>query len=324
MQPGTSHPFAAAEAGQDVPRQASFSGIVPGAGQGFPPPRPALATLHPATTSSSDQLVQDGHFSGVNLPALKPFSLNGMFFHVMLSYRVATEGLDGNGLVQNIYTKLHELSTQDHDLFLPLSAIGRWPHFSRKPQQIRAPQQVKCFWDNACLLDGQPWLEGFVMGLSHSIVIVLLVSCDAFNNGSIGGLLTLGEQDRVDNVLLEFILALALLQIEDSSVRALIPVMVGSLRLPEDNFSRFPFEVLSRLPDKPSLATNAKACFILRQLGAPAKVVEEVRELTVKGAVNWVLRHQGMDMSAHATRQVALDSCARRVLQVKPFAVCGH
>ena len=32
---------------------------------------------------------------GIKLPTLKPFSLHGMFFHAMLSYRVATEGADG-------------------------------------------------------------------------------------------------------------------------------------------------------------------------------------------------------------------------------------
>ena len=38
--------------------------------------------------------------------------------------------------------------------------------------------QVKVFWDKECLLDGQSWLQGFVLGLSHSMVIVPLLSAN--------------------------------------------------------------------------------------------------------------------------------------------------
>jgi len=58
------------------------------------------------------------------------------------------------------------------------------------------------YLDELCLLDGQLWQEGFIKGLSISIVAVPIVSWSANDEGSVGKLCRMSkEKDYVDNVL---------------------------------------------------------------------------------------------------------------------------
>ena len=84
------------------------------------------------------------------------------------------------------------------------------------------------FLDLKCLQDGEPWQQGFIQGLSCTLVLVPLVTWVQGDFGSIGQMASLDPangKDWVDNVLLEYELALAMLEAEDSLLSAIFPVM---------------------------------------------------------------------------------------------------
>ncbi|KAJ1481720.1 hypothetical protein T484DRAFT_1898899 [Baffinella frigidus] len=97
----------------------------------------------------------------------------------------------------------------------------------------------------------------------------------------------------VDNVLLQLILALELLNIEDTSVQAILPVFVGEIL--DDKFQPFLFGVIDELPDFPSVATNARAAMIMRQLGLPEQVIEKMQARSVRSIVSRVTHMQGVN-----------------------------
>ena len=88
---------------------------------------------------------------------------------------------------------------------------GIWPRSARRPEPFR-PEEAKVFLDLDCLHDGQNWLAGFVQGLVASMAFVPILSWTEDDQGSLGELSKIGVDgfDRVDNVLLEMVLATAL------------------------------------------------------------------------------------------------------------------
>jgi hypothetical protein len=106
------------------------------------------------------------------------FDLHGELFHVFISYRVKTEGRkEGNGFASKLYKQLHMLSNGDDELNIPPMGCGRYPRFAMEPPAgiARKHHVVKVFLDEYCLTNGDKWMEGFVKGLSVSMVAVLLV-----------------------------------------------------------------------------------------------------------------------------------------------------
>jgi len=58
------------------------------------------------------------------------------------------------------------------------------------------------YLDELCLQDGQRWQEGFMKGLSVSLVVVTILSWSPDDGGSLGKLCRMSEDnDYVDNVL---------------------------------------------------------------------------------------------------------------------------
>ncbi len=136
----------------------------------------------------------------------------------------------------------------------------------------------------------------FTQGVNASIVFVPLLSWNDEDRGSLGDLSKLTPQeDRVDNVLLELIVALALRNEERSAVRAIFPVLIGP---PEPGgFGPFPFHKLSRLSNSPSEKTNRLATTILTRLGASQEKIDDMNQRSVKKTVELILRNQGMQAS---------------------------
>ncbi|KAJ1489831.1 hypothetical protein T484DRAFT_1778889 [Baffinella frigidus] len=284
-----------------------------------------LAEPAPRRTSSVE--VRHPEVSGetpeLDLPALKTFSLRGMLLHLMLSYRVATEGVGkGNGIVKDLYDELLRLSVEGSpELHLPGSALGKFPYFLKQPSLLNPEKQagqVKVFWDKKCLLDAKSWLEGFVLGLSHSMVIVPLLSANG-TTGSIGGMIGLKDNDYVDNVLLELILALELLNIGHTSVQAILPVLIGEFD--GTKFKEFDFKIIDQLPDVPSQATNARAGYIMKQLGLPEDAIESMKLRSVKSVVFRITQMQGVSLSESASRGEAVTASATRVLETVVKAI---
>ena len=104
-----------------------------------------------------------------------------------------------------------------------------------------------------------------------------------------------GDSDREDNVLLEFILALALKSYSQGSVQAIYPLLVGERRQ-DGSYADFPFAQLALLPTRPSV-TNVRAAKIMNMLGLPPAVIEEMRDLSVRDIVYALLRSQGCKLS---------------------------
>jgi hypothetical protein len=107
-----------------------------------------------------------------------PFNLCGELFHVFISYRVNTEGADGNSFASKLYHQLQMQSNGDDEFNIPAAGIGKYPRFARElpPGIANKPNVAKVYLDTECLQDGQEWMVGFVRGLALSIVAVLLVS----------------------------------------------------------------------------------------------------------------------------------------------------
>ena len=71
----------------------------------------------------------------------------------------------------------------------------------------------KLFLDTKSLRDGEDWEVGFVRGLLSSLMMVPLVSWHEGDEGSVAQMVAFSEvNDYQDNVLLEWELALALLE----------------------------------------------------------------------------------------------------------------
>ncbi|KAK3269259.1 hypothetical protein CYMTET_22292, partial [Cymbomonas tetramitiformis] len=117
-------------------------------------------------------------------------------FHVFLSYRVRTEAW----FVELLYEALR-----------------------KRRVEAGAGLHTQVFWDKMCLQNGQPWEEGFMIGLTSSVVVVPVISL-----GSTKPLTSVNAW--VDNVLLEWMTAQALLNAPaalTSNVRAIFPVFLG-------------------------------------------------------------------------------------------------
>eukprot|EP00290_Baffinella_frigidus_P041768 CAMPEP_0180287810 /NCGR_PEP_ID=MMETSP0988-20121125/13621_1 /TAXON_ID=697907 /ORGANISM="non described non described, Strain CCMP2293" /LENGTH=842 /DNA_ID=CAMNT_0022262261 /DNA_START=659 /DNA_END=3183 /DNA_ORIENTATION=+ len=283
------------------------------AGMGTPyPSRPPtmpdhfLAIAHPGTGGPDDMHLLP---ESVVLPSM--FTLRGELMHAFVSYRGATEGPAGNGLAEKVAAKIRSMSTDSKQLQIPRHGWGIWPKSAKRPVPFR-PEEAKVYLGKDCLQDGQSWLAGFVQGLVVSMTFVPLLSWEEGDEGSLGELSRIGVNgfDRVDNVLLEMILATAFREDSRFAVHAILPVIVGAAA-EGGGFGTFPFHKLARLSDEPSRATNALAATILRQLGLGEDKVQDVVRLSVKQVVDSVLRNQGVYASASGDVE---SECAAKVL----------
>jgi hypothetical protein len=78
---------------------------------------------------------------------------------------------------------------------------------------------------------------------------------DSIYKGSVGDMVALDTNDKVDNVLLEYIIAWHWLRKEGTYLQSIYPIMVGKKR-PDGTYERFDMSLLDKLPQKPSHKTN--------------------------------------------------------------------
>jgi hypothetical protein len=103
---------------------------------------------------------------------------------------------------------------------------------------------VYVFWDKKCLKFGQDWEYGFMFGLTHSKVIVLLISNKALEG------IALNASKQQDNVLVEYECALLQNALHGTPV---FPVFVAEATA-EGKFERFDSKkAKASLPDAPHL-----------------------------------------------------------------------
>jgi len=172
--------------------------------------------------------IRDSRLSSSQSVAQKCWSHNQIFHDFFVNYRVETEGHrispdePVGGLVQIIYENLARQKTSDG---LP----------------------IYVFWDKKCLCPGQDWEEGFLHGLTHSKVIVLLISLKVLK-----GIHKKASQGQQDNVLIEYECALIENQVNGTPV---LPVFLGEVDETSESQKYAPFHFAEatalELPDTP-------------------------------------------------------------------------
>jgi hypothetical protein len=174
------------------------------------------------------------------------------------------------------------------------------------------------------LLDGKDWETSICLGLAHSLVAVPLMSWgqeideegNVEHSGSVGRLMNLqGDGDMVDNVLMEYILMLALKSHAEGSVQAIYPLLMGSIQQ-DGAYSPFPMADLDKLPNTPSYKTCDRAARIMTMMRMPAELIDDMRQRSVRNTVNMLLRHQGCHIADLRGTSALTDQFAGKVLEM--------
>ena len=130
------------------------------------------------------------------------------------------------------------------------------------------------------------------------------------------------QSDRVDNVLLEIIIALEWRKQRQGSLRAIMPIFLGQNDPTGGRCNPFPFSNLNRLADVVSTKTNRRAAQILARLGVDPAQIADMQRRSVKQHVDMILKNQGVKLWDLAGPQ-PLDECAARILGVVLQTVGG-
>eukprot|EP01047_Picozoa_sp_COSAG01_P038662 COSAG01_NODE_3151_length_6502_cov_6.673903_4_plen_468_part_00 len=156
-------------------------------------------------------------------------------------------------------------------------------------------QRVVAYLDKARLLDGEQFDRGFMDALAHSKVFGPLLSA-----GCVQSFQSLAQEDRVDFVLCEWIMALELHR--RGSISAIFPTIVGEQDPQSGRYTQTFFqELLSSvaggpgrcfLPDVASAQTNAAALQYLQGLHEMDSVTQLSEAWTVRGVVKTMLQFQ--------------------------------
>lgn len=117
-----------------------------------------------------------------------------------------------------------------YDVFVSYRVFSDSNHVEELYNRLTA-QGIRVWWDKKCLLPGEDWEDGFCDGLVKSRIFVCLLSREAIKNFS-----SLESTSRVDNVLLEHVLALELKKI--GLLENVYPVLVGD-RLSDGKYSSY-------------------------------------------------------------------------------------
>ena len=299
----------------DVMLLGVFAGVVPGAfiwtvSSEQKQMRQALAANISGVNTDVDKrrraikLLQLGIASGAEVRLLSDYigKLEYMVnktLHVFISYRVAADA----ALAEALYEQLTART---------VAATG---------------QRLRVYLDVVRLEAGQRWDTGFMVGLANSMVFVPIVSIGALR--SIANMSP--DQDRCDNVLLEWTAALELYQ--RRSIQGVLPLLVGGPR--GDFFAEMEAEldgIRSGLPDHVSAATMAKVSSHLAKVtevgGSTEKLGDLIAETaggrapTIRRVVQTLLQFQGVKLSREATGSHAqanfddgVADCANRAQQ---------
>lgn len=106
------------------------------------------------------------------------------------------------------------------DVFLSYRVASDLQHTQRL-YELLTERGIKVWWDKECLEVGKQWEEGFCQGLVQSKIFVPIVSKEGLQN-----MVQLEPDSRCDNVLLEYRMALDLMQL--GLLELIMPVGVGT------------------------------------------------------------------------------------------------
>ena len=158
----------------------------------------------------------------------------------------------------------------------------------------------------------------FVKAVANCLVIVPLLSWHEEEGqepeGSVGQLMALHTEDKVDYFLLEIIIANALMALPSNNrwLRAIEPIFVG--KLDSQGYTDFPFENIARLPSFPSLKTSRRAAEILISLGLP--VDSSVISFSVKEHISRITLLQGIHLSKLGSEENGFKGASNDLVDV--------
>ena len=211
------------------------------------------------------------------------------------SYRVASEGAAGNGLIEKLVDAIESAGP------LNVAAVGPEPAPAVSPT---------VFYDRRCLNDGESWEAGLKNGLEGASLVMPLVSA-----GALRGMIEHAATRR-DNLLMEWEIAL---ERQSQGLCLLLPIFIESVGadgkpLPVD------FRVAS-YPDSPhfmsgkSIRATLAALFLINgikvSLGSSGALDPAQLEALV-GRVRQVLDSQVVRMVRHRAQQAYDDERGRR------------
>lgn len=140
---------------------------------------------------------------------------------------------------------------------------------------------VVIYWEVMCP-HAEVWEDQFTHGMLAAMSLVPILSWDSEKGGSLHALSSIHRlndgSDHCDKCLLEWELALVLLEWKQSRMRGIIPII-------RTNLTRA--HLLSNLSDKPSMLTKAKLVSICEQYSIP--ISERRVRRSVRGTVEDLL-----------------------------------
>ena len=292
--------------------------------------------------SNSDTQVQDAilfdirrvetqHFMACLLDEIKTKSenmsvpiidKNSDHFDLMISYRVKTE----KEIAVRLYEKIHLAPNADLTKEAPRRC--NIPRYARKSSDTGEllPGIARTFLDAKHIPDGTEWEQVFVQAVTNSLVLVPLLSWydeedenHVKPSGSVGELMSLHQVDRVDNFLLEVVIANTLMELPTGNrwLQRLTPIFIG--KPDARGYTDFPFHNIGKLPDIPSFKTCEKAADILLKLNIPVDVhMARVMAFSVKEHINRVTQFQGVKLSLLGAADIALQAATKNLVNQVP------
>jgi hypothetical protein len=135
-------------------------------------------------------------------------------------------------------------------------------------------------------------------------------------------------QDWCDNVLLEWELSLALMDIDEFALSIMCPVLTGGA--PGDNLPFIAFDVshLEKLSDKPSIATGDRfkemMLELCRDIDKPSSmekvnsIISEVQKRSIRDTVRLIIDSPASkDLSTYGSSEVeAINACAQNIFNL--------
>eukprot|EP01049_Picozoa_sp_SAG25_P001862 SAG25_NODE_89_length_16305_cov_24.431630_2_plen_1259_part_00 len=154
-------------------------------------------------------------------------------------------------------------------------------------------RRMRVYLDRARLEDGERWDEGFVLnGVAASTVVVPLVSAAAME-----GLSALAQTDKIDWLLLEWLIAMALhgSQADGPSVAKVFPILLGKRQADgtrTDFWTDGSSAQAASLPSTPSAMTHEQAQKMLAMIDRSLTLPEQ----SVRQAFEELLRYQALNV----------------------------
>ena len=246
-------------------------------------------------------------------------------FDLMIGYRVNTE----KNTASRIYDKI--MLTRSPNLAQIGDRRCKIPQYARADSHNGEldPGIARTFLDQKHTPQGMTWEQVFVRAVANSLVLVPLLSWyeeDGRLSGSVGELMTLHHNDKVDIFLLEIIIANTLMKLDAGCrwLQQISPIFIGQ---PDARgYTEFPFEKIDKLPDVPSLKTCKKAADILLDgLQIPINTeMSRVMALSVKEHIKLITARQGIKLSDLGQEDIALQSASTKLItQIPALLLCG-